>query len=229
MAPETPEELPAPPALRVLAGLEVGVFGGILMIAWFVLDAWLRHEFVWKVPNLIASSVYGQSVFRRAFGMPAVTGMAIHTIAAGSVGMLFGLAMVRLPGAARRTLFAFGASFGWYWIARAWLWEAISPLLPYYTNPATLFMGHVLFAVSLSRFSSRLERLQLHVSPGARRAAVPALLPPPAGELSAVEPPVPVAEAPLRPVDGPPPSEPAPSLPAEPAGQSGPINAPPAA
>ncbi|MDX2151019.1 MAG: hypothetical protein SFV54_09805 [Bryobacteraceae bacterium] len=190
MAPDTPAEPPSPLVLRVLAGLEVGVFGGLLMLAWFVLDAWLRHEFLWKVPNLIASSVYGPLIFRRAFGLPTLAGIAIHTISAGLIGMLFGLAMIRLPGPARRTVYAFGASFGWYWLGRTWLWNVISPLLPYYATTASLVMGHLLYAVSLATFASRFHRLSRALAP-----------PPPVPAADAV----PASAIPVAPAD---PSEP---------------------
>ena len=50
-----------------LAGIQAGTVGALILLGYLALDsAWHRHS-VWTVPNLLASTFYGESAYRQGF------------------------------------------------------------------------------------------------------------------------------------------------------------------
>lgn len=150
---------PAPIGVRVLAGLECGVAGGLVMLFWFLADSWLRGDFIWKVPHLFASLYYGDRIFRASFGMVTVTGIALLLVASGSVGILFGCLVARPPHIFRLAIGALVVSMCWYWFDQTVLWRHWLLLVPAYVLPSTMVVAHLLYGLVLSRYSRSLHRL----------------------------------------------------------------------
>jgi hypothetical protein len=162
-------EQPAPPAVpppslptlgvRALAGLQVGITGGLVMLFWFGLDSWLHREFIWKVPHLFASLFYEQRIFRAAFGAVTLAGIALVLAQAGAVGILFGSAVLRPPHVLRLAITALVASMSWYWVSQSLLWRHWIPLVPFYTSPYTMVVAHVLYGLCLARYGNTVNLL----------------------------------------------------------------------
>ncbi|MBX5496781.1 MAG: hypothetical protein IRZ15_15705 [Bryobacteraceae bacterium] len=163
MGEDKPDELlartPVPVWFRALAGLEVGVIGGVVMLIWFCLDSYIRREHFWKIPKLLAFAIYGDQVVRPGFGMPALAGMSLHLVTAGLLGVVFGVAVAWVSGRRRLAVLAIITAFGWYSVLQAGLWRHVSPLLPLYTAPSTILIGHLLYGLCLSRYPKRIERM----------------------------------------------------------------------
>ena len=54
--------------LLALAGIQAGVGGALVLLGYLALDsAWHRRS-IWLVPNLLASTFYGESAYQPRFG-----------------------------------------------------------------------------------------------------------------------------------------------------------------
>src|SRR6266567_3854078 len=77
----------------VMAGVEAGVLGGLFMMAWLATLSLLQGRSIWSMPNLLASTFYGEAALRRGFRWTSLSGVALHVIVSAMAGLLFGLAV----------------------------------------------------------------------------------------------------------------------------------------
>jgi hypothetical protein len=103
-------------ACSALAGIETGVLGGVLVIAWYAAVSWLEGDPAWTVPARLAAAIYGPGVAHAGRLMAAAAGAALEVSAAGILGGLFGLLM-RAQWCARRALpLGLLLGLGWYYV-----------------------------------------------------------------------------------------------------------------
>lgn len=78
VAPPPPPPLPPPGAVpSLLAGLESGILGAVLMIAWFALDSIWERQYWWAMLNLWGAGVYHNRVFSMGFGVATLAGASV--------------------------------------------------------------------------------------------------------------------------------------------------------
>src|SRR5216683_2488827 len=77
----------------VMAGVEAGVLGGLFMMAWMATLSLLQGRSIWSIPNLFASTFYGEAALRRGFRWTSLSGVALQVIVSGAAGLLFGFAV----------------------------------------------------------------------------------------------------------------------------------------
>src|SRR5260221_14620093 len=106
----------------VMAGVEAGVLGGLFMMAWLATLSLLQGRSVWSVPNLLASTFYGEAALRRGFRWATLTGVALHVTISAAAGLLFGLAVAGIASRARIMLLGIGAGVGWYFLILGVFW-----------------------------------------------------------------------------------------------------------
>lgn len=157
--------------LRLLAGLETGVLGGLLSAGWFAALALMQHERLWYPGNLLASTMFAGEALRAGFGRFTLSGFALYILVCGLAGAVFG---VLLPGSAsqRRALFA-GLLFG---LALFFAWRRANPLLVEFTHPWNLLAAQVLFGAALARFPHLYRQLEGAAAPAARPSGDPPLV-----------------------------------------------------
>src|ERR1700747_2545316 len=103
-----------------LAGIQAGTVGALILLGYLALDsAWHRHS-VWTVPNLLASTFYGESAYRQGFSAGTSVGVALLLLLYGVLGLLFAL-VVRDHGTRMRVVLA-GLIYGTGWV---FLWFVI--------------------------------------------------------------------------------------------------------
>jgi hypothetical protein len=119
-------------ALDFLVGIETGVLGGLVMLAWFAVLSTLLGQPWWTIFNLYASEAYSREAVRYGPGWVTITGMAVHLTMAGIVG---GIAGFFTPGG---RLFGLGIALVWYLICHLFLWQRIAPAVPVYTHYGVL-------------------------------------------------------------------------------------------
>ncbi len=146
--------------LKALAGLEVGILGGIVMLGWFAAHSTVLNQRWFAVPNLLASTFYGDLAFRSGIGKVTLAGIAMHLCASGLIGILFG---VFLPLSQSRTrIFLIGMVVGlsWYYVLFGVFWKFVNPLVPLYSSEGTMVIGHALFGACLGLSKRALSSLQ---------------------------------------------------------------------
>jgi hypothetical protein len=136
----------------ILAGLEVGVLGGLVMLGWFALDSMWHAQRWYAVPNLLGSTFYGNLAFRSGAGRATVSGIALHLCASGALGAAFGLVAPRGQSPLRYLLLGVATGLIWYYLLFGAFWRFVNPLIPLYSSAREMVVAHALFGFCLSRW-----------------------------------------------------------------------------
>jgi hypothetical protein len=134
----------------VLAGLHAGVLGGACMLIWLISSSPLRQQPWWAFPNLMASGMFGEAVFRLGFGLASLSGMALLVAMAGLLGSLFAVLIPESVSQFRFTLLAFAAGLGWYYATSSLSVNFWAPLVPLYTAKPLLYSAHLIYGCALA-------------------------------------------------------------------------------
>jgi hypothetical protein len=161
-----------------LAGIQAGTVGALILLGYLALDsAWHRHS-IWTVPNLLASTFYGESAYRQGFSAGTSVGVALLLLLYGALGLLFAL-VVRDHGTRMRVVVA-GLIYGtgWFFLSFDILWKHVNPMVQIYSPDRAMLVGHVLYGGVLGRgFPAYLQSIRGTETPAAPGA--PVELPPP--------------------------------------------------
>lgn len=128
-----------------MIGFQLGILGGLIMLAWFMVACPVLGQPWWQIANLWASK-HPILRFRLEAGLPTLYGAAIHLIVAGLVGAISGplLSWSRLTG----LLVAFLLYAALYVL---W-WRRIAPGLVNYSPQAVLQFGYFIYGSTLGLF-----------------------------------------------------------------------------
>ena len=140
-------------ALDILAGIQIGVIGGIVMIFWLAISAPLIGHSWWSLINLFASHSYSVRVVRSGPGMVTVAGIAVQIVTAGIIGAITGF----LTGGGR--LLGLAITFAWYAVCYLFLWKRYAPLVLVYAPQPLLAIGFFLLGSVLGWHPSFASRL----------------------------------------------------------------------
>ena len=136
-----------------LAGIQAGVVGGLILLGYLGLDSMWHRRSVWTVPNLLASTFYGESVYGPRFGARTSAGLALLFFVYGLLGALFGLVIRDQGSRMRVTLFGLIFGAAWFFLSFDFLWKHLNPLVGLYSPDRAMLVGHVLYGAVLgSRF-----------------------------------------------------------------------------
>lgn len=185
--------------LRLLAGLETGVLGGLISFVWLSTFCVFYNERLYFAGNLIGSTVLGQQALSLGLGKATLAGVALHLIVCGVLGLVQGFALrgalLRSHGAAM--LLGLSLALLLFGVARR-----VNPMLWIESPRLSLFLSCLVFGVCLSRFPNFYGVLDPPAAPPALQEAAPLLgeptqgsaepklLEPPAAAETAVEAPV---------------------------------------
>lgn len=134
-----------PNRVLALAGIQAGVAGALTLLAYLALDsAWHRRS-VWTVPNLLASTFYGESAYRQGFGIRTSAGVALLFVLYGLLGALFALVIRDHGSLLRVTVLGLIYGAAWFFVSFDWMWKHINPLIPLYSPDRAMLVGHMLF------------------------------------------------------------------------------------
>lgn len=67
-------------ARRALAGLDTGVYGSLIVIAWYVFHSWARGELWYTKLNVAAGVLFGNRVFYTGVSSATVVGFALLVV-----------------------------------------------------------------------------------------------------------------------------------------------------
>lgn len=129
------------------------------MLAWVAFASLWYGRSVWTVPNLLASTFYGEPALRRHFGLPTVSGLALHVCIYGVVGAGFGLLVRDRFSVARTVVLAVLWAVAWYYFSFGIFWKHVNPLVILYVHDRPMLVGHLLYGALLGAFPEYLRRL----------------------------------------------------------------------
>ena len=135
--------------LFALAGIQAGVGGALILLTYLALDSLWHRRSVWTIPNLLASTFYGESAYRQGFGVRTSAGLALLFVIYGLLGALFGL-VIRDHGTAPRVMLL-GLIYGtsWFFVSFDWFWKHVNPLIPLYSPDRAMLVGHLLYGAMM--------------------------------------------------------------------------------
>jgi hypothetical protein len=134
---------------RGLAGLQVGMFGGVVMVAVLMVVSLLDRRAWWGYPNLLALAFYGARSISGGPGWPTVAGIALQLSIAGCGGLLFGGIFGSLSGS-RRIAF-FGLLWGvLVFYGSEQLYRGSSPIIAAYMPRSASIVAHMIYGVCLA-------------------------------------------------------------------------------
>ncbi len=155
------------PNLRFsLAGLQAGMAGGVSMLLWLGISSlWYRHS-IWSVPNLLASTFFGEAAFRSGFGSVTWSGLALQLFLCGVLGVLFGL--LARGGNDRLLVLAFGVIYSvfWYYVLFFVVWKSLNPLVALYIPNRPMLAGHFVYGAMLGRYPACRDAMPPAVAEG---------------------------------------------------------------
>ena len=144
-----------------LAGIQAGVMGSLLLLGYLALDSEWHRGSVWAIPNLLASTFYGESAYRPGFGARTSVGLALLLFLYGVLGALFGLVVRDHGSRLRVTLAGLIFSTGWFFLSFDVLWKFINPLVHIYSPDRAMLVGHLLYGGLLGgRFPAYLKSIR---------------------------------------------------------------------
>lgn len=139
--------------LGALAGFQLGVAGGLAMLAWYVVMAPVVGQPWWAIPNVLASRYFVYQVLGSGPGFPTLAGASFQLVTAGVLGIVVGF----FTPAGR--LAGIGAAIAWYLLSYFLLWRRVAPLAIAYTPQAILAIGYFLYGSALGYHRAVFNRL----------------------------------------------------------------------
>ena len=127
----------------LLLGLQLGVIGGLLMLAWTALVSPLLGHPWWLITNLLASHFYTSRELYLGPGIVTLVGAAVQVVTSGLVGSFTG---VVTPGG---RLSGIAIAIGWYLFCLLFLWKRIAPLMLMAPLQPLLWTGYFIFGSTL--------------------------------------------------------------------------------
>ena len=144
----------------VLAGLQSGMFGALATLGWLGLTSMYYRRSFWAVPNLLASTMHGESALRWGFAASTFTGVSIFLVIYSVLGAIFGLVLQDRTTRARTALIGMIFALGWYYLSFGPVWKAVNPLVPLYVQDRPMIAGHLIYGGLLGRVPLYLRRLR---------------------------------------------------------------------
>jgi hypothetical protein len=150
---------------RLLAGLQVGILGGLGTLAWLIILSYWNLRGPWALVNLFSYATRGGHVWDFPFSMATLIGISAHLFSCGVLGMFIGWVLPRPQGPPRPSMtgLIFGVVISL--MTYEFFWRRQVPALGQYIAPASLLIAHLIFGMSLAqfpRFYLRLERADSH-------------------------------------------------------------------
>jgi hypothetical protein len=160
---------------RAWAGLECGVAGGALALAWYALHSVAHAEFWWTKFNIAAVPLYGEAVYRLGVSAATLAGAALLLLIYSLSGALFGVVaglLPRVPALAAALL----CTALLHAVFAASLRPLFGPWAPTWFPTSATLPAHLLLAALLARWPQFHTRLVAEFAPdlGSAGAALPA-------------------------------------------------------
>lgn len=147
---------------RLLAGLQVGILGGLATIAWFLALSKWYFSGPWTLLNLFSILLRRGAPWTHTLSAATMTGAALHIFACGMMGMFVGWVLPR-PAVRSRTSLA-GVTFGMVLslMIYEFFWKRHLPRLTDQVAPGAILVVHLIIGACIGLF----PRFYLQLAPG---------------------------------------------------------------
>jgi hypothetical protein len=136
----------------LLAGLEAGMVGALVFLAWMGITAILERRSFWTPENLMASVFYGGAAIRAGLASTTFSGLALYLLLYSLLGALFAAVFRNRLSRLRLTLAGILFGLGWYFLSFHLIWSSIAPLVTLLHIESTTMWGHAIYGALLARY-----------------------------------------------------------------------------
>jgi hypothetical protein len=142
----------------LLAGLQAGMIGALMLLAWMGFSATMQRRSFWTAANLMGTVFHGGDAIHSGFTSSTLVGLAFYLVAYSLLGSLFAVALrLRLP-SLRRRLVAVLFALCWYYFFFRLASRPFAPLIDLLHVENTTLIGHLIYGTVLGRYPAFLER-----------------------------------------------------------------------
>jgi hypothetical protein len=136
----------------LLAGLQAGMVGAFVFLAWMGVTARLERRSFWTPENLMASVFYGGEAIRAGLASTTFSGLALYLLLYSMLGAVFAATFRNRLSRLRLTLAGILFGLGWYFLSFRLIWSAIAPLVTLLHIESTTMWGHAIYGALLARY-----------------------------------------------------------------------------
>jgi hypothetical protein len=138
------------------------------MIGWWVLGESLQRRSPWIIPNLLATTFYGERAYRSGFIVPTWAGLAGTFAVYCIAGVLFAIAGRDRKGGWALLLAGVAAGLALNWLCFGIVLNHLNPLVRIYSPDRLITVSHLLYGAALASypgFSRQLQRAAESIPP----------------------------------------------------------------
>ena len=140
-----------PGTSRAAAGLQAGMAGSFVLLAWLGLATlWSKHS-LWWFTNLMATTFGGDSALQGGFDKYSPAGLALHLVQYSLLGLIFAAIVPARASYPRLLIAGVAFSIAYYYLMYSLVWKHVNPLIPLYSPDRQLLIGHVFYGFMLAR------------------------------------------------------------------------------
>lgn len=149
---------------HAFAGLQAGIVGVIWMFLCFFVGALWSGGGIWSVPNLFATTFYGDYAYQNEFFKVTWTGIAFIVVLYGTMGAIWGLAWRGRRGPLMSFLGAL-TGLAIYYLFFGFVWPRANPLISIYAPIRQVQVAHVLWGAALAKSPLYANRIAAALAP----------------------------------------------------------------
>jgi len=133
------------------------------MIGWWLLGAMLERRSPWTIPNLLATTFYGERAYRQGFIVPTWAGLAGTLVVYCAAGVVFAVAGRERKGGWVLLLVGMTAGLALDWFCFGIVLRRLNPLVQIYSPDRLIEVSHLLYGAALASYPGFARQLQAAV------------------------------------------------------------------
>jgi uncharacterized membrane protein HdeD (DUF308 family) len=135
------------------------------MIGWWLLGEELLRRSAWTVPNLLATTFYGDRAYRSVFIIPTWAGLAAPFALYCIAGMLFAVAGRERKGGWLLVAVGVAAGMTLNWLFFGVIFKRMNPLAELYLPDRLITISHILYGTALASYPGFFRRFEAQPVP----------------------------------------------------------------
>ena len=130
------------------------------MIGWWLLGETLQRQSPWTIPNLLATTFYGERAYRPGFIVPTWAGLAGTFAVYCAAAILFAIAGRERKSSWVLLLVGVAAGLALYWFCFGIVLKRLNPLVQLYSPDRLILVSHLLYGAALASYPGFARQLQ---------------------------------------------------------------------
>jgi len=148
------------------------------MIGWWLLGETFQRRSPWIIPNLLATTLYGERAYRPGFLVPTWAGLAGTVMIYCFAGILFAVVGRERKAGWFLLVVGIAAGLGLNWLCLGVVLKHLNPLIQLYSPDRLITVSHLLYGAALASYPIFAQKLQPTENLGAYTTQTRSIPPP---------------------------------------------------